>query len=169
MFTNNYYKAQIGAMLHGQVSNPLITFKDINGGIQTSASTQTISYNVDWSFVRNALYTPQKIAKGSGSLRSGVYFGNGTATPTENDYQLSGDHFTTYSYSYNVTYNSDTNEMAILYTLTNTGDTPFTVSEIGCVSGSGLYLLILHELLDSPVTIAPGGVGLVTLTIKSPQ
>lgn len=103
---------------------------------------------------------------------SGVMFGNGTQEPAFDDYTLSGDIWTTYTGTASVSVATNDNGITLtaLYTLTNTGSSDFTISEIGLCGGqmsSNLagHTLFEHSLLENPITIPAGGVGQVTYTI----
>lgn len=105
----------------------------------------------------------------------GVVFGNGSGPVSFDDYKLSGDVHTNFSAS-NVTPTITTDENGVtltaLYTITNTGDAEMVISEIGLlacraqVSSAAWSVLVEHTVLDTPVTIAAGGVGQVTYTIR---
>lgn len=119
------------------------------------------------------------------SVACGVVFGNGTAAESIDDYNMSGDLFTTYEVSSTNEYVVDDNgaSRTITYTLTNTGTEDFTVSEIGIIgylserfdalksTGYDYYyatnILLERTLLETPITIpANNGVGQVSYTIS---
>ena len=103
----------------------------------------------------------------------GVILGTGTTTPTLDDYCLSGDMITTFTYSKNVTVTSDESGVTItaLYTITNTGSSAFTIGELGLIAATysststSNKCLVERTVLDTPVTIPAGGVGQVEYTI----
>lgn len=104
----------------------------------------------------------------------GVCFGNGTTPPTENDHCMEGDLLTNYGYSQ--TYNFSKDSVTVTYTITNSGNDPFTISEVGLLTHAyqqdkyGSYyssgILLDRTVLESPITIPAGGVGQVTYTIR---
>lgn len=114
--------------------------------------------------------------KDSGEVYYGVCFGSGTTPATEDDYCMEGDLFTNYTYSQ--TYEYGNGSVTYKYTLTNNGDEPFTIGEIGIVtdvrsavsSNSPVYksmVLLERTVLESPITIpANGGVGQIAYTLK---
>lgn len=103
----------------------------------------------------------------------GVFFGDGDTPPTEDDYTLSGSQVTTLvARSTNSVSSVEGNDVvhATSYFLENTGTTEVTIKEVAWVSGhrtqSNLshYFMLDRTLLDSPVTIEPGGVAKITYT-----
>lgn len=112
--------------------------------------------------------------KAIGSTAPGVYFGDGDAAPTEDDIALAGNYFTTFSCATSSLKVGDDNgfTVQVTYTLTNTGSSSFTIREIGLVipmrksSSGSMYTFVDRTVLDTPVTIEPGGVGQVTYTIR---
>lgn len=123
-----------------------------------------------------SIQTPRTAIGGLG----GVIFGNGTEPVMFDDYCLSGDIISTFTYATAMSYKYDDDGVTVsaTYTLTNTGSEPFTISEIGLIAtsytpGRGYQnnstvneCLIERTLLDEPVTIPAGGVGRVTYTIR---
>lgn len=110
-------------------------------------------------------------------LFRGVIFGTGTKEPTLDDYQMSGDHFVDYTASYTLT--DDIDDLGVtytcIYTLTSTASEDVTISEIGLtvpaykrVASYYMYygFLIERTLLETPITISPGGVGQITYTLR---
>lgn len=111
----------------------------------------------------------------------GVLFGNGTEPESVDNYTMSGELFTTYTYSSTVDVDWEDGGVAttVVYTLTNTGAEDFTVSEIGLVGYASIAhannssdkhynnILLERTLLDTPITI-PGnnGVGQITYTLR---
>lgn len=114
--------------------------------------------------------------KTAGDVYYGVCFGSGTTPATEDDYCMEGDLFTNYTYSQ--TYEYGNGSVTYKYTLTNNGDEPFTIGEIGIVTNvtsavagntTGYRSMVLLErtVLESPITIpANGGVGQIAYTLK---
>lgn len=107
------------------------------------------------------------------SYGGGVIFGTGSEPPAVDDYNLSGDIVTGIAVSVVLSKSYDDNGAAIeaLYTLTNNGAEPKTISEVGLFGqlkssgGTTNTVLLERTVLDSPVTIEPSGVGQVKYTI----
>lgn len=114
------------------------------------------------------------------STGSGIVFGNGTKEVSFDDYALSGDIFTTFTETsaYTISHDVDGLTVTTTATLTNTGTSDFTVSEVGLygwhtaytnqttTSNSVCRFMVERTLLDTPVTIPAGGIGQVTYTIR---
>lgn len=199
MFTKNYYIGHVSSKTAADdydkstLDQRYVLLRDINGDLlklrtnygHAAGGTTNITLEVG-----RALITQLKLAKSDlncdktyvNSSRStiGVCFGNGTAPVTMNDYNMSGDLFTTYtaSHSHTITYDETGVTNTIIYTLTNTSSEDFTISEIGLFgytyiknsSSSAYYnhsILVERTLLETPVTI-PGnnGVGQITYTFR---
>lgn len=180
MITKNYYWALSRSAIDLPYSN-----NDLNAQMVTvkGGNTGSTSYYPKVSFPNLAtlMQTCVKISKtsfsggGSSSTAStGVSFGNGTAKPTLEDYTYAGDLLTNYSHTYTQTIGSDEQGWFVktVYTITNTGDEAFTISEVGLTcqysSVGSYYRTYLYErtLLDEPVTIEAGGVGVVTYIVR---
>lgn len=166
MFTRLYFQSLCAHHCEKSPSN--FTVKNFKGADQLIS---TIDVHTSASSIRAALKTFNTAQKGSSlSDEHCVAFGDGSTPVSADDFQLSGNNFTTYSGAYACVANADCTEATWTYTLTNTGSSEFTVREIGLYTSSStsvLYsCLIMREVLDSPVTIPAGGVGQVTLTIK---
>lgn len=97
----------------------------------------------------------------------GTAFGDGTAEPTIDDYNLSGNIIKTLTGTANVTTSTDDNgvEITSVFTLTNTGTEPVTISEVGRFGGFRTFL-VERVLLETPVTLVPNGIGQVTFTTR---
>lgn len=107
----------------------------------------------------------------------GVIFGTGTTQPTLDDYQMSGEHFVEYTVSQSLTVDSDDLGVTYtcVYTLTSTASEDVTIGEIGLSGvakrklGSSFYctgFLVERTLLETPITISPGGVAQITYTLR---
>lgn len=168
MFTRNYYYG----MLHRMWNNTPATYttKSFNGTKFTLSSGSSIAYYADEFRTALNKAIPASKSAGAGNNYHGIFFGNGNAAPTIDDYQLSGEHFTTFNYTIASTVNDSADTIMVTYTLTNTGEESFTIREAGVfISASynnSYQALVWREVLDSPVTIEPGGVGQVTLTFN---
>ena len=189
MFTKNYYKL-LGRCFAGAGGTSLdssdlaaynseITFGKgyINSAESYIAKLQTLmnTCKLKSKSSYNSYFTSESDAKG-------VIFGNGNTAPTINDHALAGDHLTTATITPSFSYTRDTDGITSIcqYTILNNGTDAFTVSEVGLAipwygkkttdnsSSSGKYypVLIERSLLDTPVTIPAGGVGVVTYTIR---
>lgn len=111
----------------------------------------------------------------------GFHFGTGTATPTENDYKLETDITSGVSIILNSSarYYSPKPHMTFTFTITNTGSSNITISEVGMVtnsiycctsssatSASSNNILIDRTLLDTPLTIAPSSTAALEYTVN---
>ena len=166
MLTNNAYIAMISNYLSDAIIDPqLITFT--NGSHATSYSNL------------RGLYCPFQInsatLKTSADSGSAPYFafGDGDATPTINDYYLSGNLITGIVSSTSTV--RKPNGVEKRFTVTNNNSNEIIIKEI-CYFGpagwksdlgssSGSVLLLDRTVLDTPVTIPAGGVGQVVYTI----
>ena len=155
MFLNNFYKAL----------NVMFVQETVNG-INASGTKQqlTTAYCVSSAF---------KIKNYIGAINSsyspGIVFGNGSTLVTPDDYCLSGDVIDTINGSADVqtTINDDYCEFVVTYTMTNVGNSPITIGEIGlCLPIASSPTLVERTVLETPITIEAGGVGQVTYTIR---
>ena len=175
MFTRNWYCGLAAALT--PITTPNTTrypnLKNLAGTLPTGVGTQLRDW-VKLAHSANAYSYPNMYyIQTSTASDGGVILGTGTTTPTLNDYCLSGDMITTFTYSKNVTVTSDESGVTItaLYTITNTGSSAFTIGEIGLIAASynkpapGYKCLVERTVLDTPVTIPAGGVGQVVYTI----
>lgn len=105
----------------------------------------------------------------------GVVFGTGNVAPTPDDTTISGNFIdsTKIAVTRLFSYDFDAQPMAISceYTIANNGSNPITIAEIALFdnflsSGKSYPYLIDRTVLESPITIAAGGVGKVTYTIE---
>jgi len=122
----------------------------------------------------------------NGNSSYGMVIGTGTATPTPNDYQLEmqinngtssnqmvyGAHsFVPSSNSVNVS--GSTSSFQIIRTFTNSSGSAITVSEVGIITqilnkSDTNYdnILIVHDLLSSPISVPNGSTLTITYTIS---
>jgi hypothetical protein len=140
-----------------------------------------------------ALYQGHMVRKSISSLRAsstsyvttnqgseGVYFSTGGEPESPTNCAISGDIITTYSSTHKITYSFDENgaTTTVVYTITNTGTDAFTIGEIGVIGYMNTkhnsktryyieYFLWDRTVLETPVTIEPGGVGQVTYTLRN--
>ena len=168
MFTKNWYKTISSVMYSG-----IGTFINVNNDTKNMINGLSIGIGSTGS---GGIYIPYMKHLNPSITSCGTHIGTGTTPPTINDYCFSGDLITDFTYSCSLTKNSDENGSSItaLYTITNTGDTAFTIGEIGLTASLGnnnysdiQYIGLLERtVLETPVTIEPGGVGQVTYTIR---
>lgn len=169
MFTRLYYKGLFATQVESNYSGYSFSFRDHLGKTVTNSASMT-QY---CTYLYTARKTPCKKEKNASNLVGSNYgcfaFGDGDTPPTIDDYQLSGNHFTTYEVTVANQLNPESNSSVSTYTITNTGTSAFTIKEIGLFAtaySSGSQLgLIFREVLDTPVTIEAGGVGQVVLTL----
>ena len=168
MFTNNWKKI-VASFMTGSGTLPgakAVSYNGASGNVYCNLSK--VAGYTGFYYPMNAVRTSLNNAT------CGVCFGDGTASPTEDDYNLSGNIITTITATATQSRTSveDGGIMSAVYTITNTGSESITISEIGMFSywytSSTAYSTFLCErsLLDTPVTIEPGGVGQVTYTIR---
>lgn len=106
---------------------------------------------------------------------SGVVLGTGNTPATLDDYKLAGTMITTFTYTGSST-SAETDkgyECTGTYTITNTGTATFTISEVGLQTtlhtqnnGGAGQMLIDRTVLENPLTIEAGGIGVLTYTIR---
>lgn len=104
---------------------------------------------------------------------SGVIIGDGDIEPSINDYKLSGNQITNFSATTAVSSAINDNKIVFTatYNITNTGGSDFTIKEIGMTRMNNVFapsyrVLLTHDLLEIPVTIAAGDTGVVTYKIE---
>ena len=169
MFTRNWYKLLAVKMSNSSYDGG---FQNYSGGTQTHGNTNSL--NIAIGSAGSDVYSPSLHNLRTSLGYGGVILGTGSTPATVDDYRLSGNLINTVSASRSVT--SKMTESGItfeaLYTITNAGDTAITIGEIGLVanqytnSANANYTALLERtVLDTPITIEPGGVGQVTYTI----
>lgn len=181
MFTKNFYIASSGYDFRNASCSPSA------GGLSMFDSSKDTSANYAKSrltaiptILETVLTKSRSDILNNTYIQSrmyGVIFANGTTEPTLTDRATAGEHLTTLteSHSVNTSYNDTGTTVTATYTITNTGASDFTISEVAVCDdiyypNSGGYtrylpLLIARELLDEPVTIPAGGIGQVTITL----
>ena len=170
MFTKNWYKL-VAVCMAGTTG--LDTYKSIDGKSRDICSQPSLiryGYNADGNSVPCIRYMRKSYAESAG-----VVLGTGSTAPTLDDYALSGNLVSTYTYSATLKNEKDENGLTTtaMYTITNTGNSAITIGEIGLIadlttnSSSESYKGLLERtVLDTPLTIEPGGVGQLTYTIR---
>lgn len=174
MLTNNFYSAI--AVYTGLLATaaPVTTYSGYERDMNTSATASPILKTIAKTVKFVSSITSSTAS--SNSAVTGVVFGDGIAPASPTDYKMAGDLMSSGSVSVaqtnNIADDRSYMELTNVYTITNTMDKDFTISEVGIVSGFGNnsinYHTILLErtLLDEPITIPVGGVGVVTHTIR---
>lgn len=164
MFLKNYYKA-VAALMAGTTT----TLKKVSGVEASFLGTSGSSGAYSWLQMYSRI---QKVTLNGSINAEGIFFGTGTTAPTLDDYTLSGELAVTSSNGSAASKVSGVEDdtgwtISAVYTITNTSDADITIGEIGLVAScNGVYPMIERTVLDSPVTIPPGGVGQVTYTIR---
>ena len=168
MLTRNWYSA-IAQMMTWTKGAEFTSYKGVKGVSELSSNYVMPSINgaYNGASVMKNLYTTIK------SSNRGVVMGDGGTPPTVDDYTLAGTVFETFSYSSAASSEFDENgaSYTVLFTITNTGESDFTVRELGLfapasIGGAGTAVMYDRTVLESPITIPAGGVGQVTYTIR---
>lgn len=170
MFTINYYKGI------QKIHNPagVTKYKGLTGVEQTHGGYS------DWMNLGGAISATTarqayiKNLQTTFSSNGGVVLGTGTTQPTLNDYCLSGELITGYTYNSTVSNSVDDEGQSITatYTITNSSDENFTIGEIGIIASftknaaAAEKALLERTVLDKPLAIPAGGVGVITYTIR---
>lgn len=102
----------------------------------------------------------------------GVILGDGDATPTPSDYNLSGNYITGFTASTAGTCVRSDNIIICTgtYTISNNSGSDYNIKEFGLfrpiIKDSAVYTLLYRDLLVNPVIIENGQTGIVTIQIK---
>ncbi len=185
-----------GCFLKALNSNIQAVETDIIGTEGTPIKNATYKTSQSWSgsfppILMKKLANPNYLGEQLGSYTvdvyttSGVVFGNGTAEPTINDTNLSGDYVLGLSNSNVLISNEyEIDETGVtyttLYSITNSTGAPITISELGIFdyyygtnNGAGTAIkkqvipyMIERVLLETPITIPINGIGQVTYTFR---
>lgn len=169
MILRNFYN-----YLQALVMDGIFEYTTYNGSKSTKdfrSSRPSYSKGLQLAMAMGTVETKQYGTWGS------VCFGDGDTAPTIDDYCLSGTVITGISATSNVVASTegDTNVLTATYTITNNNSTDITIKEI--MLNTGYYLTSASSsytgsiatdrtVLDEPVTIEAGGVGVVTYTIR---
>lgn len=170
MFTKNYYKGIL------KIHNPggVTKYTGLTGVEQTHggySDWMNLGGSITATTARQAyIKNLQTTFSGNG----GVVLGTGTAAPTVEDHALAGELVTGYTYMSSVSneVHDDGQSITASYTITNDNDHPITIGEVGVIasftknSSAAEKALLERTVLDQPVTIAAGGVGQLTYTIR---
>lgn len=157
MLTRNYYNALRAALAKTLIGNGI---KSVNGSV----------YDAGYS---GSEVTPGPILS---SVRfdsfSGIIIGKGTTPPTLDDYYLESQITSGVTASNSRGIDENGNPYTLI-TLTNASNKAITVGEVGIIAntyygtnGYTCYTLLDRTVLESPITIEPGGVGQITYTIR---
>lgn len=170
MFLSNYYKI-LG-----------MYFMNRNDGVSlttpSGSSVRAYYYNYNTCHYNFCLDNLRALSTSYSS--NGVIFGDGSTPPSVSDYCLSGNVITgiVSSSTRKATSTENSAENTVLFTITNNNAKAVTISEVGYIgynqyytsaTGSNSfsdYFLLDRTVLESPITIEPGGVGQVTYTLR---
>ena len=157
MLTRNYYNAHRAALGRTVITNGMT---DINGSVCNAGY--------------NDIYVPSPfLTYVTFNAYGGILIGTGTTPPTLDDYKMESQIQSGMNASNSRGFDENGNPYTII-TLTNATDKAITVGEVGVVT-SGYYnagssgskhILVDRTVLDTPLTIEPGGVGQITYTIR---
>ena len=169
MFTRNWYKA-LAAHFAG-VGSSVKQCINVNGNMSQCASN-TNGVSIKLLGTGNS----PSLEKACTSLISGGYgvaFGTGTTPPTVDDIKLSGDFITGLSCSAATSYDWQDGYVDFIgiYTLTNTTAADITIGEVALMCSTSQYdypVMFERTVLDTPVTIPAGGIGVIDYSIKLP-
>ena len=157
MFLKNYYSV-LGTAFFGKK----MTVIGLGGGEGTLYYSDVGNCEPLLGFFQNSVSI-------AGDYTSGVMFGTNSTPPTFEDYTINNSGITvTGTIAKTVNINDNGGITAVLNcTLTNTGETEITISEVGLKASFTNTGSVLFErtVLDTPVTIPAGGVGQVVYTI----
>ena len=172
MFTNNWYKTLASAITKNSAKN-FINVNGVETGLHSGNSSSNIALGSDNGSSETA-YIGRLVQTYTGS--GGVRMGTGDTPATVDDYKLSGNLITGYSFTAKIeTKNSaESDKITATYTITNTSSSEITIKEVGIVAKMAKTTstpqtqhmgLLERTVLDEPVTIPAGGVGQVVYTI----
>ena len=163
MITNNwknFMKAWYAGI--GGVDTSLVPVVDLDGTVRVPSGSLS-------SYCKHIFPTNEPTVAQSMYTDKGVWFGDGNAEPSPNDYCLSGNRVTTYNVVGSSTSSSiqgDEQALTCVYTLQNTGTEQITISEVcwvACINASNASkgFVLDRTLLETPVVIPPGEQGVV--------
>lgn len=172
MFLDNYYK-----MLGHGLTNPGVSTVPVK---TTSGATKTLKSS-DWARLElcdssQSQYQTvmKKVCTSYFDTYPGVLFGNGDTPVSFNDYCLSGSivPVTNVSCVPSPATSESYAENTYIYTITNTSSAEMVIKEVGLLAAmvtnesNYQYGLIERTVLDNPVTIPAGSVGMVKYTLR---
>lgn len=187
MITRNYYYTLPKFLETKAPPVENIPIKSIGGKVFSSYANTGYSRTMEFNRINELLpylfdaanFKDRKVA---GGRCAGVLFGTGNTAPTIDDITLSGDPIDNTKISVKTTkqfnYAESYFEIGAVFTITNNGDSNITIGEIGIFNyfhtlekqygATYTYpYMIERTVLENPITIAPGGVGQVTYTIRT--
>jgi len=148
---------------------------------QTQYNWTDVSGNVEQYYTGTVQLGNILAVNGGNPGQSGIVIGTGTATPTPGDYKL-GNPIANGTSSGQMVYNNisfskptvsgNTTSMVITQTFQNQSGASITVSEVGIIAQTDNnsnkldYVLIIHDLLSSPLTVANLSILGITYTIS---
>lgn len=102
---------------------------------------------------------------------TGIYFGNGNAAPSVDDYKLSGEFIQGVSYNgvqTSTDFSDEYSGLQATLAVKNNGSSPKTITEIGlfCVYRSNYVFLVDRIVLATPITIPAGGTKSITYNLR---
>lgn len=169
MLLKNYYTAMAASFVSWGTYDTGMTLKTVSGNTYPACSngSNTTLYYASPGYCMTSLAT---------SLARGTVLGDGTKEVSIDDYTLSGNVISTLTASFAMSYKGSDDGLSVTakITLTNPTENDVTVSEIGlienCKSGTSSSarqpVMLARTLLDTPITIPAGGVGVVDHTIN---
>lgn len=174
MITKNYYSLLCAATVAENA--PMLAYdgKKYYAGIYTSA----VKPITDWLRLCSTAKTFSDVSELSQLTSSGVVFGSDNTPASLDDYAVSLVGNLSCLISDSREASDDGGVCTITYTVTNNNAEAITISEIGIFAhvfafkevgeSLGKYgpFLLERTVLESPITIEPGGVGQVTYTIR---
>lgn len=161
MLTKNWYAVWESHRAQQVISNSLI---NINGETKNSGCYDPYGIRCLCFSLSNVVFD---------NISCGIVLGSGTTPATINDYCLESRITSNLTCSTTITKNEN-NDRVLIITATNSGNSDIVIGEVGyhgsapvsAQSSSSTAVLIERTVLDSPITIAPGGVGQIIYTIK---
>ena len=175
MFTKNWYKILASGLMGSYKSTIFQSGAVDYKGVSRNLCCYSNERLYNFINIRSYITSVQTINPTTMPANNyGVWFGDGTVSPTLDDFNLSGNHISTISASNvpSVTGDDAGGILSITYTLTNTGSADVTIGEVGLfnfwyyTTSSYTAFLVDRTVLDTPVTIPAGGIGQVTYTIR---
>lgn len=167
MLTNVFKKIMMLILENNFAQKGLLEAKDVNGNTYWLRN-YSVGFSTAQSLVKNYAY-------------DGIVLGTGTTAPSEDDYRL--ENIITDGLTASITTNSGVENGSpygdINLALQNTSNAAITITEIGITrslydatsfggtSGNSHRYLVDRTVLDTPVTIAPGGTAIITYTLKT--
>lgn len=168
MVTRNWYNLM--KAYRYRISNEL-TVVNVDGG------TWKVFFQDNENVIPALALSPNKglsFSFSSKTFATGVYYilGRGTTPATVDDYNLEDMITSGLSCSWAIAVDEDKDAIHKL-TLTSTSNEDITIGEIGIagnvnVAGNWYSVLLERTVLDSPITIPAGGLGVIDYAVKVP-